>query len=129
MSWSVGYDENWKRDIGYDVPCECDHPECNLEIHRGLAYVCGSEPYGGEYGCGLYFCYSHLYSLGIGKGTYQLCDRCLENNLNYDCESETYPPKPDLKEWVEWKLTDKSWEEWRKRNLKEVKLLHNKYKI
>ncbi len=28
MGWSIGYDYNWKRDIGYSVPCECDNPKC-----------------------------------------------------------------------------------------------------
>lgn len=50
MGWSIGYDNNWKRDIGYGVPATCDHPDCNEEIDRGLAYVCGNEPRGGEDG-------------------------------------------------------------------------------
>lgn len=28
MGWSVGYDDNWKRDIGYGVPALCDYPDC-----------------------------------------------------------------------------------------------------
>jgi hypothetical protein len=44
MGWSIGYDENWKRDIGYGVPAVCDHPKCNKIINRGLSYVCGGEP-------------------------------------------------------------------------------------
>ena len=60
MGWSIGFDSNWNRDIGYGVPAVCDHPKCNAEIHRGLAYVCGGQPYGGEKGCGLFFCYEHL---------------------------------------------------------------------
>src|SRR5690606_23075125 len=53
MGWAVGYDSNWNRDIGYGVPTTCDHPGCNEKIDRGLSYVCGDEPYGGEHGCGL----------------------------------------------------------------------------
>ena len=60
MSWALGYDSQWMRDIGYGLPAYCDHPGCMAEIDRGLAYVCGSEPYGGEHGCGLYFCDKHL---------------------------------------------------------------------
>lgn len=56
MGWSLGYDDNWKRDIGYGVPSTCDHPSCNEEINRGLAHVCGGQPPGGEFGCGLFFC-------------------------------------------------------------------------
>jgi hypothetical protein len=48
MGWSIGYDSKWKRDIGYGVPAPCDLPGCDKEIDRGLAFVCGTEPYGGE---------------------------------------------------------------------------------
>lgn len=41
MGWSIGFDSNWNRDIGYGVPAFCDHPGCTAEIDRGLAYVCG----------------------------------------------------------------------------------------
>ncbi len=44
MSWAVGFDETWQRDIGYGVPAYCDHPGCMAEIDRGLSYVCGGEP-------------------------------------------------------------------------------------
>jgi hypothetical protein len=59
MGWSIGWDGTWKRDIGYGVPAYCDHPECSAEIDRGLSYVCGGDPYGGEHGCGLFFCGKH----------------------------------------------------------------------
>lgn len=55
MGWSIGFDSNWGQDIGYGVPSTCDHPDCDAEINRGLSYVCGGEPYGGDEGCGLYF--------------------------------------------------------------------------
>lgn len=86
MGWSLGYDENWKRDIGYSVPSVCDHPDCNERIDRGLSYVCGGDPYGGESGCGLFFCSMHR----IG----QLCERCGE-----EPPQEPFEPKPDLPEW------------------------------
>lgn len=59
MSWAVGYNEHWQRDIGYGVPSICDHPGCDKEIDRGFDFVCGLPPYG-ENGCGLYFCNKHL---------------------------------------------------------------------
>jgi hypothetical protein len=104
MSWSVGYDSNWKRDIGYGVPSICDHPDCNECIDRGLPYVCGGEPYGGDRGCGLYFCGKHLsyYKNGV-----QVCDQCGNN-------SNPFEPKPDLEEWIQHKMTDPSWDDWRK---------------
>lgn len=106
MSWAIGYDSNWNRDIGYGVPSICDHPNCNKEIDRGLGYVCGNDPYGGDDGCGLFFCDKH-------KGA-ELCERC-EKTL------EPFTPKPDTKEWIHHKLTHPSWAEWRKENPEFVK--------
>jgi len=111
MGWSLGYDENWKRDIGYGVPAICDHPGCNTEVHRGLSYVCGGEPYGGDRGCGLYFCTGHLWISGRAP---QQCERC-EAGIE-----EPFPAKPDAREWVEHKLTDESWAQWRAENIDEV---------
>lgn len=107
MSWAIGYDEKWKRDIGYGVPAVCDHPDCNREIDRGLAYVCGGEPYGGELGCGLFFCGHHQY-YGHGMAI-PLCEECNEGR-------EPFPMKPDTQEWIDHKLTDPSWQEWRDEN-------------
>lgn len=101
MSWSIGWDSHWNRDIGYGVPAYCDHPQCNEEIDRGLAFVCGGEPYGGGIGCGLYFCEKH-HSFHPS-----LCERC-EN------KQEPFSPKPDHPEWTHHKMTDESWAEWRK---------------
>lgn len=107
MGWSIGYDDNWKRDIGYGVPAICDYPKCDNEIHRGLGYVCCDlEPYGGERGCGLYFCAEHQH---VTEKHHQLCERCLRGNPPFD-------PKPDTQEWIDWKLTDESWEKWREEN-------------
>lgn len=109
MGWSLGYDSHWGRDIGYGVPAYCDHPACDVKIDRGLAYVCcGQEPYGGERGCGLYFCGDH--QRGDGK-----CIRCYHRN-----PKGPYPKKPDHPEWVAWKLTDPSWAEWRAKHPDEV---------
>src|SRR5688572_18744194 len=83
MSWAIGFDSHWQRDIGYGVPAFCDHPKCDKEIDRGLSYVCGGEPYGGERGCGLYFCGEHLWNPG------QLCNRCWRRTR------KPYTPKPE----------------------------------
>ncbi len=113
MGWSIGYDTNWKRDIGYGVPATCDHPDCDAEIDRGLNYVCGGEPYGGDRGCGLYFCSKHMEHTGKGV---QVCTRCLRRR-------GPYKPKPDTEEWIRWKLTDESWAEWRETHPEEVEAL------
>ena len=111
MSWSIGYDNNWKRDIGYGVPAFCDHPKCNEKIDRGLSFVCGSDPMGGDFGCGLYFCDSHLTyrKPRNSEHSVQLCPRCYAYKGSYD-------PKPEHPDWIKHKMTDPSWEEWRKEN-------------
>ena len=114
MGWSIGYDTNWKRDIGYGVPATCDHPGCGAEIDRGLSYVCGGQPYGGEWGCGLYFCEKHL-NLFVGGGREkrptQLCSRC-----DHKTPKSPFTPTPDHPDWIRHKLTDESWATWRAEN-------------
>lgn len=115
MGWAVGYDSHWNRDIGYGVPAVCDHPRCNAAIDRGLGYVCGSDPYGGEHGCGLFFCGSHLLHRQTRSGKNVMnCHRCADHKPPYK------HPKPDTAEWLEHKLTDPSWEEWRSTHPAEV---------
>lgn len=110
MGWSIGYDETWERDIGYGVPAVCDHPGCTEAINRGLGYVCGGEPYGGDHGCGLFFCEKHRQYHDFRDGCSQsVCSRC-------DRHKTPFKAKPDTAEWINWKLTDESWEEWRKEN-------------
>jgi hypothetical protein len=106
MGWSLGFDDHWQRDIGYGVPAICDHPGCEERIDRGLSYVCGGEPYGGERGCGLYFCEAHL--LHHAKLP-QLCERCSQRR-------KPFAPKPDSLQWLYFKMTDESWAEWRAEN-------------
>lgn len=109
MGWSIGFDSKWSRDIGYGVPAYCDHPGCKEEIDRGLAYVCGSEPYGGEHGCGLYFCHDHHGMAEDDKENVSLCEQCM-------VDADPFTPKPEHPQWIEWKLTDESWEKWRLEN-------------
>lgn len=112
MGWSIGYDNKWQRDIGYGVPAVCDHPECSEKIDRGLAYVCANqEPYGGDDGCGLFFCERHLfYHHSRGR----CCEACA------DRRKKPFTAKPDTPEWITWKLTDESWQAWRNDNPAEV---------
>lgn len=117
MSWSIGYDERWKRDIGYGVPAYCDHPGCGKEIDRGLAYVCGGEPYGGEHGCGLYFCEKHLWLHRVGI-VRPKCERCAK-------KQEPFPLTPEHPDWIQHKLTDPSWQQWRDENPEAITKLSN----
>lgn len=105
MSWAVGFDTNWHRDVGYGVPATCDHPGCGEIIDRGLGYVCGGQPYGGEHGCGLFFCSAHL--VGISP---QTCERCATNQ-------PPFKPTDDAPEWTAHKITHPSWSEWRETQL------------
>jgi len=120
MSWSIGFDKKWNRDIGYGVPAYCDHPECSKEIDRGLSYVCANqEPRGGE-GCGLYFCEEHK---GFFKEAVTQDDEELEPLISDCClrcreGKEPFTPKPEHPEWIAWKQTDPSWAEWRREQRK-----------
>lgn len=107
MGWSLGYDTTWKRDIGYGVPAFCDHPNCNAEIDRGLSHVCGGEPFGGERGCGLYFCEQHLAYYGRLP---QLCERCAPRIKT------PFKPSREHPVWIRHKLNDSSWRQWREEN-------------
>ena len=106
VSWAVGFDPTWQRDIGYGVPAYCDHPECAVEIDRGLSYVCGGDAYGGEHGCGLFFCTGHLLHVARHGATVQLCERCTRGLIPYE-------PKADHPSWIAHKNTDPSWAAWR----------------
>jgi len=111
VGWSIGFDRNWNRDIGYGVSAYCDAPDCMKEIDRGLSYVCGGDAYGGDYGCGLYFCASHLY---YARKTF-LCRRCA------DYRPSPYKRiAPEHPEWLHHKMTDPSWQQWRDENPHEV---------
>lgn len=132
MGWSIGFDPGWRRDIGYGVPALCDHPDCTTGIDRGLSYVCGNAPYGGDNGCGLYFCDRHLASVwddegeevilaSNGEELHQLCERCIDRHTTG--EAEPFEPKADVLEWVKWKLSDESWQQWRDKNPQEVQEL------
>ena len=119
MGWSIGFDTRWRRDIGYGVPATCDHPGCGKEIDRGLGYVCGSKPYGGDCGCGLYFCGEHLAPYrrrteGMA-GWVDLCIRCGKRS-----KKGWFDATPDVPEWLNHKLTDESWGPWRAENPDEV---------
>lgn len=106
MGWAIGYDDHWQRDIGYGVPAYCDHPGCKTEIDRGLGYVCGGAPEGGERGCGLFFCSAHQV------GDEQTCACCAPKKRR-----KSFTPSADHPEWISFKLSDESWQQWRDANL------------
>lgn len=111
MGWAIGFDDKWKRWVGYGVPAWCDFPGCYEEIDRGLSYVCGAEPYGGEEGCGLHFCEHHRRWFVELEG-----DECGNNLVCERCRNSKKPFKPSAEkdEWLEHLWTARSWAEWRK---------------
>jgi hypothetical protein len=72
MGWAY-YEVNGKP-CGYSVEATCEEPGCTNKINRGLAYLCGRTPGGGDDGCGGYFCPTHLF---CGDEAMQ-CRRCLK---------------------------------------------------
>jgi hypothetical protein len=82
MGWgNCGHDKDG-RPIGYLFKAKCDEPGCNEDIDRGLSFVCGGMHGGDTYGCGKYFCYTHLHFWSI-KGCDEivsLCSECLKIN-------------------------------------------------
>jgi len=105
--------DNGYRWGGYGVPAICEHPKCNKEIDRGMDYACGGEPFS-QYGCDRYFCGNHLvfhrFNTGFNSRECKLvCERCAE-------KKNSFPYKPEAKEWLKHILKDKSWEKWRKEN-------------
>lgn len=119
MGWAVGFSLRHDRDIGYGVPCLCEHPDCHKRIHRGLAYVCGGDVEGGEHGCGMFFCDDHRYIAGDKRSNASLCKRCRYGH-------KPYPLKPDVIEWVRWKLQDRSWAKWREAYPDKVKAMRER---
>lgn len=109
------------RFAGYGVPSYCEHPDCNEEIDRGMAFACGGEP-NSEYGCDRYFCAKHRafqcfdvdgeiceHENDCECVCVEVCERCFN-------AEEPFPYKPEHPKWVKHLLTDDSWDQWRKDN-------------
>lgn len=99
------------------MPAYCDSPKCCEAINRGLGHVCGGDVYGGEKGCGLFFCSAHLRY----ERDKFLCARCSKYR-------KPYKKKIDHPTWVKWKLLDSSLGQWRKENPDEVRKLREQLK-
>ena len=108
MYWAIGYDEYWNRDIGFSVTATCDYPDCKKAINRGVEYVCGGEPYGGDFCCGLYFCENHLAlkAPSADEEAVPMCAQCSSGK-------EPFEPTPDSEEWINYKQTSSYWAGWR----------------
>lgn len=67
---------------GYGHRSTCGHDGCDKAIDRGLAYMCGDNPHGGDVdSCGLWFCDDHL--------TYPMFDdEVIADQRCYACAAE-----------------------------------------
>jgi hypothetical protein len=68
----------------------------------------------------LFFCWEHGHLTYTERADDHppLCERCVKGE-------KPFTPKPDVAEWVNWKLTDPSWQQWRDENPEEVEKMRN----
>lgn len=120
MGYSVYEDQDTDRWAGYGVPAQCDWPDCETKIDRGLGYKCENhghfeerrvgmiyssqsareaaqfeEDWVDAEGCGLFFCPTHLAKTD---------------------EHDDVQPKGESLEWIRHILTHDSWAQWRAEN-------------
>lgn len=137
-NWDGGY-----RFCGYGVPSYCEHPDCNEEIDRGMAFACGGAP-DAEGSCNRYFCEKHRQGCfyidpegmhaddvkeGDDEDDYEFftgfCERCATD------KDTPFPHKDEHPVWLNHVLSDESWEEWREEEpemVKEYQALLDNYK-
>ena len=82
MGWASCGEDSQGRPIGYAHPGACDHTDCSTGLHRGVDAACGGMHGEDEYSCEKYFCWDHLFYVGIGciAGVrhVSICDDCLQ---------------------------------------------------
>lgn len=81
MGWSYCGTDSSGRPIGYSIPATCDWPGCDVEIDRGLSYLCG-EMHGDGLSCNGYFCGDHRVFSETGMG--ERCPDCADMELVED---------------------------------------------
>ena len=95
MGWANCGEDSKGRQIGYAHEATCDHPDCNEEIDRGLAYACGGmhgngDIHGGDYGCEGYFCESHRQGIETPEGdSISVCGQCYAVAVKCGYDDET----------------------------------------
>lgn len=85
MGWGNCGTDSQGRPIGYNHNAICDHPGCNEQIDRGLAFACGDMHGEDEVSCEKYFCGDHKQN--FVKTTYDdrivsVCDECAKQLLD-----------------------------------------------
>ena len=90
MGWADCGTDRDGRPIGYAFEAECDHPECSVQIDRGLSYVCGDMHGEDEYSCGKYFCETHRSRWIPGHiRNIRVCQSCAKLYEEFHNEEET----------------------------------------
>lgn len=79
MGWSNCGTDSRGRPIGYGHAATCDHPGCEAQIDRGLAYACGSEHGASGWYCDRYYCEKHLYFPAIEDDAWEFLKTQPEN--------------------------------------------------
>lgn len=135
MSWEIGFHKEQQRHIGYSVFAICDHPNCTVEIDRGLAYMCCEDPKPSA-SCEGFYCAEHrdnyvygdeiddmdddeLEAMGIDVESQAVFD-AVENGDIVRCRHLPIPLNKESAYWLELVLADESWATWRDENPKKV---------
>lgn len=108
MGWAVGWDGDHGRYRGYGVPAYCDAKGCQVEVDRGLGYVCEGDA------CG---CYDED-DLSV---TTFVCGE-------HACADVDWSDVPEHPDWINHLLTDESWHLWRTEHPEQVKAYRQQLK-
>lgn len=93
MGFAVGWDHEHGRFRGYGVPAFCDAKDCDVEIDRGLGWICEG------HACG---CYDED-DLSV---TTFVCEW-------HTCEDVDWSAVREHPDWLNHVLTSSSWQRWR----------------
>ena len=135
MSWVVGFNQEQGRHIGYGVLAICDHPDCTVEIDRGLVYMCCENPHPSP-SCGGFYCAEHrdnyiygdeiddmddaeLEALGIDVESQAVFD-AVENADIVRCRHSPIQPNKESASWLQHVIEDDTWSKWREENPEKV---------
>lgn len=114
---------------GYGVPAYCEHPDCDKEIDRGMAFACGGEPFS-ELGCDGYFCEDHREYYAYDSEQDGPCEHdedclCPSVEVCHACATgqPRYPYKQEHPRFIYHLVHDYSWAEWRNDKAEKVAAL------
>lgn len=137
MGYKIGYQGKFKRFLGYGIPAICDHPGCETEIDRGMGHACyEGVPY--DSACGGFFCSEHHENYVYPDEIEDLHQEEL-NQLGLDpdedysdidgavCCRHSMEKHKEAATWINFILTDESWEKWREKYTEQTANLKKLY--